>query len=108
MKRLARASALSYKAKDAHILVLEDLLFETPKTRDFADIMSALGIKMERTLLVLAERNKNVYLSSRNLQGVEVITASELNTYKTLRANRLILAEGSIEKIEVLLSDQRS
>lgn len=108
VKRLARISALSYKAKDSNIVVLEDLNFETPKTKDFAVVLSAVTGDSKKSLVVLAEPNKNVYLSSRNLQGVEVVTASELNTYKTLGANKLILTEGSIEKIETLLSDQKS
>lgn len=108
VKRLARISALSYKAKDSNIVVLEDLNFESPKTKDFAGVLSAISGDSKKSLVVLAEPNKNVYLSSRNLQGVEVVTASELNTYKTLGANKLILTEGSIEKIETLLSDKKS
>lgn len=108
VKRLARISALSYKAKDANIVVLEDLSFDQPKTKDFSSLMAALALDAKKSLFVLAEPNKNVYLSSRNLKGVEVITASELNTYKTLGANKLILTEGSVEKIESLLIDQKS
>lgn len=108
VKRLARVSALSYKAKDSNIVVLEDFTFEAPKTKDFAGVLTAVASDAKKSLLVLAEPNKNVYLSSRNLQGVEVVTASELNTYKTLGANKLILTEGSIEKIETLLSENKS
>ena len=108
MKRLARVSALSYKAKDSNIVVLEDFTFEATKTKDFAGVRTEGASEAKKCLLVLAEPNKNVYLSSRNLQGVEVVTVSELNTYKTLGANKLILTEGSIEKIETLLSEKKS
>ena len=108
VKRLARVSALSYKAKDSNIVVLENLNFDSPKTKDFAVVLSAVSGDSKKSLVVLADPNKNVHLSSRNLQGVEIVTASELNTYKTLGANKLILTEGSIEKIETLLSEQKS
>lgn len=104
LKRTARLSALSYKAKDNSIVVLEDFNFEGPKTKNYADLMKNLNLSDKKTLLVLAESNKNVYLSSRNLANTKVVTASELNTYDILNANNLLLVEGSVKQIENLLS----
>lgn len=103
-KRLARKSALSIKAKNDAILVLEDLSFDTPKTKDFIEVLKNLGLDSKKSLFVLGESNKNVYLSSRNLKSAEVINASELNTYKIMNANSLVLFEGSLEGIEQNLS----
>jgi large subunit ribosomal protein L4 len=100
VKRIARASALTYKAQNNGIVVVEDFNFETPKTKQFIDILNNLKLNDKKTLLVLAESNNNVYLSSRNLQGARVVTASELNTYDILNANYLVIAEGSVKKIE--------
>jgi len=103
-KRLARKSALSIKAKNDAILVLEDLSFDAPKTKDFIEVLKNLGLDSKKSLFVLGESNKNVYLSSRNLKSAEVINASELNTYKIMNANSLVLSEGSLEGIEQNLS----
>src|SRR5690606_322884 len=103
-KRLARKSALSIKAKNDAILVLEDLSFDAPKTKDFIEVLKNLGLDSKKSLFVLGESNKNVYLSSRNLKSAEVINASELNTYKIMNANSLVLFEGSLEGIEQNLS----
>jgi large subunit ribosomal protein L4 len=100
VKHLARISALTYKAKNNQIVVVEDFNFEVPKTKQYLEILNNLKLNDKKTLLVIAEPNKNVYLSSRNLQGAKVITASELNTYDVLNANYLILAESSVKKIE--------
>jgi large subunit ribosomal protein L4 len=100
VKRIARASALTYKAQNNGIVVVEDFNFETPKTKQFIDILNNLKLNDKKTLLVLAESNNNVYLSSRNLKGARVVTASELNTYDILNANYLVIAEGSVKKIE--------
>jgi large subunit ribosomal protein L4 len=100
VKRLARTSALTYKAKNNGIVVVEDFTFEAPKTKQFIDVLNNLKLNDKKTLLVIAEPNNNVYLSSRNLQGARVVTASELNTYDILNANYLVLAEGSVKKIE--------
>ncbi len=102
VKELARKSALSYKAKEEAILVVEDFTLETPKTREFVQISNNLKINDKKSLFVLPEENKNIYLSSRNLQGVSVITASELNTYQILNAKRVIVLESSVSKIEEL------
>jgi large subunit ribosomal protein L4 len=100
VKLLARTSALTYKAKNNGIVIVEDFNFEVPKTKQFIEVLNNLKLNDKKTLFVIAEPNKNVYLSSRNLQGVKVVTASELNTYDVLNANYLILAEGSVKKIE--------
>jgi large subunit ribosomal protein L4 len=102
-KRLARRSALSYKAKDGAITILEDVNFEAPKTKEFASILANLNILDKKSLVVVPESNKNVYLSSRNLKGSKVVTASEINTYDILNANMVIISEGSISKIEGIL-----
>ena len=104
VKRLARRSALSIKANEKAITVLEDFDLETPKTKDFTAILKALNLEDKKSLFVLNGPNNNVYLSSRNLKGSEVVTSSELSTYKIMNANQLILTEGAIEGIESNLS----
>lgn len=104
VKTLARASALSYKAKDNAITVLEDFNFDAPKTKNYVDLMKNLNLSDKKTLLVVGDTNKNVYLSSRNIQGAKVVTASDLNTYDILHAETLILAEGSIKVLETILN----
>ncbi|GAA4278164.1 50S ribosomal protein L4 [Aquimarina mytili] len=104
LKRLARKSALSIKANDKAITVVEDFTFDTIKTKNFTAVLKSLGLENKKSLFVLAESNKNVYLSSRNFKGSEVITASELSTYKILNANSVILLEGSLKGIEMNLS----
>lgn len=104
LKRLARKSALSSKVKNDSLLVLEDLNFEAPKTKEFVNLVSALGLDSKKTLFVLAEQNKNVYLSSRNLKRAEVVTCSELNTYKILNASSVVLCESSVAEIEKTLT----
>ncbi|MFD0834172.1 50S ribosomal protein L4 [Mariniflexile aquimaris] len=104
LKRLARKSALSIKAGEQSIVVLEDFNFEAPKTKNFTAVLKALNLENKKSLFVLGASNNNVYLSSRNLQGSEVITASELNTYKILNANQVVLLEGALEGIETNLS----
>ncbi|RAV30831.1 50S ribosomal protein L4 [Sinomicrobium soli] len=104
VKRLARRSALSLKAKEEAIVVLEDFSFDAPKTRNFTSVLKALGLEDKKSLFVLGGPNKNVYLSSRNLKTSEVVSVSELNTYKILNANNVILLEGALEGIETNLS----
>ncbi len=103
-KRLARKSALSYKAKEGAITVLEDFQFDAPQTKKYVELLTNLHVLNKKSLLVLPETNKNVYLSSRNLEGVKVLTASQINTYDLMNANSVILAESSIEVIENILS----
>lgn len=100
VKQLARKSALSYKAKEDGILVLEDFSFEVPKTREMITIKDNLKIADKKSLFVLPVENKNIYLSSRNLQDVLVVTASDLNTYQVLNAKTLVILESSVKKIE--------
>jgi large subunit ribosomal protein L4 len=104
VKSLARVSALTYKAKDNAITVLEDFIFEAPKTKNYLDLMKNLNLADKKTLLVLGDTNKNVYLSSRNIQGAKVVKASDLNTYDILNAENLILAESSVKVIETILN----
>lgn len=100
VRQLARKSALSYKAKEKAIIVLEDMKFEEPKTKNLVDLNAALKISDEKSLFVLGEQNKSLYLSSRNLKSTEIITASELNTYKIMRASTLILFESSLDVLD--------
>ncbi len=104
VKQLARISALSHKAKDNSISIVEDFKLDTPKTKAYAEILSNLKITGKKTLLVLAENNKNIYLSSRNLGGAKVVNASDLNTYDILNATNLLLVESSVKQIETILS----
>ncbi|WP_339665712.1 50S ribosomal protein L4 [Maribacter arcticus] len=106
LKRLARKSALSLKSKENAILVVEDFDFDTPKTKDFIQVLKTLGLENKKSLIVLGDSNKGVYLSSRNFKGSEVITNSELSTYKILNANSVVLLESSLEGIESNLNKQ--
>ena len=103
-KVVARVSALTYKAKENAITVLEDFTFEAPKTSSYVDLIKNLNLSDKKTLLVLGESNNNVYLSSRNLQGTKVVKASDLNTYDIVNAETLILLESSVKVLESLLN----
>ena len=100
VKELARKSALTYKAKNKQILLLEDFSLEAPKTKDFANIQKNLKIDDKKSIIVLNERNKNVYLSSRNLQNSRVIMVSELNTYDIMSATALLFVESSLDVLQ--------
>ena len=102
LKRLARKSA--FAIKESNLIVLEDFNFETPNTKNFINVLKALGLENKKSLFVLGDSNKNVYLSSRNLKASSVVTTSELNTYAILNANSLVLLEGALEGIEENLS----
>lgn len=104
LKRLARKSAFSIKAKESNLIVVEDFNFDAPNTKNFINVLKALGLESKKSLFVLGDTNKNVYLSSRNLKASSVITSSELSTYAILNANNLVLLEGSIEGIQENLS----
>ena len=104
LKRLARKSALTMKANDDAIVILEDFNFDSPKTKNFTNVLKALGVENKKSLFVLGASNNNVYLSSRNLKGSDVIMNSELSTYKILNANKLVLLESALEGIESNLS----
>jgi large subunit ribosomal protein L4 len=105
VKALARKSALSYKAKENNIIVLEDFNFETPKTSQYTAMLSALKVADKKTLLILGELNKNIYLSSRNLTRAKVVTVSELTTYDILHAGNILLPASSVETIQNLLKN---
>ena len=100
LKQLARYSALTYKAKDKAILVVEDFNLEAPKTKEFSSLLNNLKISDKRSLMVLNEQNKNIYLSSRNLQGTKVLTLSELNTYEIMKASSLVFVESSLDNLQ--------
>ncbi len=104
LKRLARKSALTMKANNKAIVVIEDLSFDAPKTKEFTAVLKTLGLENKKSLFVLGESNNNVYLSSRNLKGAEVVTNLHLSTYEIMNANSLVLFESSLEGIESNLS----
>jgi large subunit ribosomal protein L4 len=104
VKVLARKSALSIKASKHSLVVLENLSYDAPKTKQFVSMIQALGLHGKKSLVVLGDSDKNVYLSSRNFEGSNVITHSELNTYDIMNAGVIVLVESSIEKIETALS----
>ena len=103
VKVLARKSALSYKAQESAVVVVEDFTFEAPKTKDFINITKNLKVEDKKVLVVLPESNKNVYLSARNLNGSEVILASAVNSYKVLNADVLVITENSLKVIDEIL-----
>ena len=104
VKALARVSALSYKAQENAIVVVEDFAFEAPKTKSFLEIMSNLMVADKKVLVVMPEANKNVFLSARNLKGADVAIASNLNTYGVLNAGVMVVTEGALGKIEAVLT----
>ncbi|OQA45841.1 MAG: 50S ribosomal protein L4 [Bacteroidetes bacterium ADurb.Bin302] len=96
LKQLARKSALSYKAKDNGLTIVEDFTFDAPKTKNFTTLLNNFNLAGKKSILVLSEPNKNVYLSARNLESSEVLISSELNTYKILDANNIVLTEKAL------------
>ena len=104
VKVLARKSALSYKAQENAIIVVEDFNFEAPKTKDFVNITKNLKVEGKKSLFVLSEVNKNVYLSARNLQGSKITLAALLNSYNVLNADVLVITENSLETINNILN----
>lgn len=104
VKMLARKSALAYKAQENAIIVVENFNLDTPKTKDFVNITKNLKVEGKKALVLLPDVNKNVYLSARNIQKAEVMSASALNTYKVLNADVLVMAEGSLEIIDGILN----
>ena len=99
VKELARKSALTFKAQDNQIVVVEDFTFEAPKTKEFVKFANNLKIADKKALLVLADQNKNVYLSARNIQNVNIMTASDLNTYKILDNKVIVMSESAVEVV---------
>ena len=104
LKRLARKSALSLKVNESNLVVVEDFTFDTPSTKNFINVLKSLGLDNKKSLFVLGDTNKNVYLSSRNLKASSVVTTSELSTYAILNAKSLVLLEGAVDRIEANLS----
>ncbi len=105
VKRLARKSALSYKAKENSILVIEDFSFDGPKTKNFRDILKSFNIDNNKTLFVIGNSDENVYLSARNLKKVKVLRAEGINTYEILNANNIVFVESSLEKIADVMAN---
>ncbi len=106
LKKLARKSALSAKAAEGNLVIVDGLNISEPKTKDFIQILKNFDVLDKKTLWVLGESNKSVYLSSRNLKGSDVVTASDLNTYQVVNADKIVLTEASIKKIEELLTGE--
>ena len=104
VKDLARKSALTYKAKENSIMLVEDFNFEAPKTKQYASMLKSLGVDSQKTLLVIPDGNSNVATSGRNIQNTKVITASQINTYDVINADKLILVESSVGKIDNILN----
>jgi large subunit ribosomal protein L4 len=104
LKRLARKSAFAYKAKNDSLIVLEDLNFDAIKTKSFISLINNLELANDKVLFILGSQNDNVYLSSRNLKRVKVVTADSVNTYDVLNAKKVVMAQSSIEVIEKILN----
>lgn len=104
VKTLARKSALSYKAQENGIIVVEDFSFEAPKTKEFLNVVKNLNVEGKKVLLVVSELNKNVYLSARNIQKAEVMTANTINAYKVLNADVVVVSEKSVQVIDEILT----
>ena len=104
LKRLARKSAFSYKAKAKDIMVIEDIKFDAIRTKDFETLLSNLKLQNDKVLMILGEQNDNVYLSSRNLKKVKVVTADSVNTFDVLNAQKVVMAASSVEVIEKILN----
>ncbi|MFY0591344.1 50S ribosomal protein L4 [Roseivirga sp.] len=103
LKTLARKSAMTYKAQDNSLMVLEDFSFDAPKTKDFVNVLNSLSVADKKTLFVVSNTDKNVAISSRNIQNAKVTTADELSTYDVLNADRMLISESSVEKLQNLL-----
>jgi len=106
VKRLARFSALAYKAKDKDIMVIEDFNFEAPKTKEYIKLLGNLKVDNKKTLLVLKDSDINIYLSARNIAKARVIKADSLNTYEILHANKILFLESSLKAFEEMYSKQ--
>ena len=104
LKNVARCSALSHKANSGDLLILEDFQMDAPKTSEFSQILSNLKCNNKKTLLVVSESNKNIYLSSRNLKGAKVVSPSNVNTYDLVDASKVVVSQGALEVIESILS----
>ncbi|GAB4402378.1 MAG: 50S ribosomal protein L4 [Microscillaceae bacterium] len=103
IKVLARKSALSYKARQAEIVVLDSLTFDEPRTKAFATVLKSLSLDSKKTLVITPDVNQNVYLSCRNLPKAQVIPSQQINTYQVLNAEHLVLTKEALAKIETML-----
>lgn len=104
LKQVARVSALSYKAKDKEVMVIDSISIDSPKTKDYLDILTNLKVNDKKTLLLTSDSNSNVYLSARNIPNAMVMNAIDVNTYNILHANNIILEAGAIDKLKETLS----
>lgn len=104
LKKIARKSALTYKAKDNNILILEDFDFDSPKTKNYIEFLNNFNLADSKTLLILTETKENIYLSSRNVKKTKIAKASSINTYDILNANSLLISESSLKEIEELFA----
>ncbi len=104
LKQVARVSALSYKAKDKEVMVIDSITIDSPKTKDYLDILTNLKVNDKKTLLLTTDSNSNVYLSARNIPNAMVMNANDVNTYNILHANNIILEAGAIDKLKETLS----
>jgi large subunit ribosomal protein L4 len=104
VKQIARKSALTYKAKESAISVIEDFTFKMPQTKQFVDLLNNMALEGKKTMLVLNENDNNVYLSSRNLKDLNIVTVAELSTYNIMAAGNLVLSSSSVKQIEDILS----
>ncbi len=104
LKRIARKSALTYKAKDNNIFILEDFDFDSPKTKNYIEFLNSFNLADSKTLLILKETKENIYLSSRNVKKTKIAKASSINTYDILNANSLLISESSLKEIEELFA----
>jgi large subunit ribosomal protein L4 len=104
LKQLARKSAFSYKVKNESLMIIEDVKFDNANTKGFKDLISNLKLEDNKVLMILGEKNDNVYLSSRNLKKVKVVTADSVNTFDVLNASKVVMAKSSIEAIEKILN----
>ncbi len=104
LKQVARVSALSYKAKDKEVMVIDSISIDSPKTKDYLDILTNLKVNDKKTLLLTTDSNSNVYLSARNIPNAMVMNAIDVNTYNILHANNIILEAGAIDKLKETLS----
>lgn len=100
VKRLARLSALSYKVKEKNLIILEDFTFDSPKTKNFTDMLKSFNLDDKKVLLVLTNNDRNIYLATRNLQKTRIVSAGSVNTYDILNANNILMAESSVKEIE--------
>ena len=104
LKQLARKSAFSYKVKNESLMIIEDVKFDNANTKGFKDLISNLKLEDNKVLMILGEKNDNVYLSSRNLKKIKVVTADSVNTFDVLNASKVVMAKSSIEAIEKILN----